>query len=283
MTEAEFYHLKAAFLEIAAALEDLAGDPESGDPGHVYREHLQRIDRLAARPVAAKTADRLAREPALLPVIARIARLKREAGLRLECRQAEAIAAADRPWSRLLQFPYYANYLELARMERRGAGLESCDRVVFLGSGPLPLSLICLNRQYRIRGTGIERDGERTALARRVIKSLGLADEISILCGSHFDLPLKEPVKLVMVGADARPKDEIFAHLAAAMRPGEMLSWRIYEKGLRRLLDDASRLDPPAAFTEIGRVHPEPPVNNTAVFAVRNDSSISGSFKPAAR
>jgi hypothetical protein len=73
-----------------------------------------------------------------------------------------------------------------------------------------------------------------------------------------------------MVGADARPKDEIFAHLAKALPGGTRLSCRIYEKGLRRLLDDHALSDLPPGFTEYARIRPEPPVNNTSVFLLRN-------------
>ena len=48
-----------------------------------------------------------------------------------------------------------------------------------------------------------------------------------------------------------------------------MFSYRIYEKGLRRLLNNRSMFELPPEFTEHIKVRPEPPVNNTCVFAVK--------------
>jgi hypothetical protein len=39
-----------------------------------------------------------------------------------------------------------------------------------------------------------------------------------------------------------------------------------YEKGLRRLLENASFPELPEPFQEYLRIRPEPPVNNTVVF-----------------
>jgi hypothetical protein len=52
------------------------------------------------------------------------------------------------------------------------------------------------------------------------------------------------------VAAQAEPKKAIFDHLVDVLPAGTKLSYRIYEKGLRLLLDTA----------------PKPPVNNTVVF-----------------
>ena len=76
---------------------------------------------------------------------------------------------------------------------------------------------------------------------------------------------------LVMVAADASPKDEIFTHLKKTLPSGARLSYRIYEKGLRRLMDNQATLDLPHEFKEYLRIRPEPPVNNTSVFLVKTD------------
>ena len=131
------------------------------------------------------------------------------------------------------------------------------------------MSLICLYRQYGIESTGIEYSPEYVALSVKLVKALGLDGHIRIVHGNHFSLPLKERCRLVMVGADALPKEEIFAYLAKVLCPGEMISYRIYEKGLRCLLDDQSVFDLPPQFSECARIRPQPPVNNTLVFAVK--------------
>jgi len=269
MIEMTLDSIKTEFLQIHALLGDLTDDQIDNEPDHIYRSHFERLNRLAAVQVEDRIAQRLLSDPELRAAITVISRLKRINSLRLEIKCSESIVADPNPWARLEQFVYYPNYVELARMEYSGARLNPQDRVVFLGSGPLPLSLICLYRQYGIESTGIEQTPEHVELSVKLVKALGLDGHISIVHGDHFSLPLKEQCRLVIVGADALPKEEIFAHLAKALSPGEMISYRIYEKGLRRLLDDQSLFCLPPEFSECARIRPQPPVNNTSVFAVK--------------
>ena len=261
--------IKSEFLQIHALLGDLTDDQIDNEPDHIYRSHFERLNRLTAVHVEDEIAQRLLSDPELRAAIRRISHLKGINGLRLEIKCAESIVADSDPWARLKQFVYYPNYVELARMEYSGAKLNPQDRVVFLGSGPLPLSLICLYRQYGIESTGIDHAPEYVELSGKLVKALGLDAHIRIVHGNHFSLPLKERCRLVMVGADALPKEEIFAHLAKTLSHGEMISYRIYEKGLRRLLDDQSLFCLPPGFSECARIRPQPPVNNTSVFAVK--------------
>lgn len=82
---------------------------------------------------------------------------------------------------------------------------------------------------------------------------------------------LKEKCELVMVGSDAVPKEEIFSHLSHVLSPGTKLSYRIYEKGLRRLFDQNPVENLPGQWVEYDRIRPEPPVNNTCVFLIKED------------
>jgi len=271
MTDAEFEAVKAELLQVNAAFQKLTEEEIKSAPDQIFGAYLDRLNCLAAAPVTDETVQRLIADADLRPSIARISLMKRQNGLMLEIQLAQSVIAASDPWASLEQFVYYPNYLALARMEYGGAGLHAGDRVAFLGIGPLPLSLICLATQYSIEGVGIEQNEERANLSRAVISKLGLERHIQIICGNHFALPLKVPCKLILIGADAMPKAEIFDHLAGILQPGQMISYRIYEKGLRRLFDGTSVFDLPLEFRECGRVRPEPPVNNTAVFATRAD------------
>jgi len=267
--EWDFESIKAEFLQLDALLKDLTANPREGDSGNLFQSPITRLNRLAAAQAPDDVVRRLLSDKTLGPAIQRMARLRRISGTRFEIECARSVIADRDPWARLEQFVYYPNYLALARMEYGGAGLRPEDRVVFLGSGPLPLSLICLSKEYNVQGVGIEQDEQLAALSREVIRKLGLDHHISVVHGNHFSLPLKGPFKLIMVGADASPKDAIFAHLSKILSPGQMIAYRIYEKGLRRLLDDQSMFDPAPEFVERARIRPAPPVNNTSVFAVK--------------
>ena len=78
--------------------------------------------------------------------------------------------------------------------------------------------------------------------------------------------PLETRCDLYMVAAQAEPKSEVFEQLARVLPEGSKVSYRLYEKGLRRILDGSSLFELPSGFEEYLRVQPEPPVNNTVVF-----------------
>ena len=103
-----------------------------------------------------------------------------------------------------------------------------------------------------------------------VLRKLGFSDQVRIIDGNHFSLPLEEKSELIMVAAQAEPKKAIFDHLADVLPAGTKVSYRIYEKGLRRLLDTFSRYELPEPFVEYLRISPKPPVNNTVVFLTTN-------------
>jgi hypothetical protein len=131
------------------------------------------------------------------------------------------------------------------------------------------LSLIALVKRCDIQGVGIEKDPLNADLSRQVLETLALGDQIDIISGDHFALPLTQPCRLIMVGADAVPKEEIFTHLAGTLPGQTTLSYRIYEKGLRRLFDMDHVGDLPHPLKEYRRIRPQPPVNNTSVFVIK--------------
>ena len=261
--------IKREFLDIYASLSALDEETVLHGSNEPFRGHFERLNRLAAIDVEERSAEILRTDRELQPAINHITRLKRVHGLRMEIERARAILNARDPWSVVKSFVFYPNYLMLARMEYEGANLARGDRVVFLGCGPVPLSLICLYTQHGIEGIGIEQDPEYADLSRKVIDKLDLSGHIRIMPGNHFSLPLEQECRLIMIGADALPKDNIFAHLARTIPDGARLSYRIYEKGLRRLLDTQSVFELPRHFREYSRIRPEPPVNNTSIFVVK--------------
>jgi len=269
MKKNKFNSIKKELLDIYAAICDLTDDGILEGPENIFHSHFERLQRLIARDVEDHLASELLCDREFRLITKRISHLKRINGLSMEIKYAQSVIACPDPWIAVENFIYYPNYLRLADMEYRGAELKPGDRVLFLGSGPLPLSLISLCKQYNVEGIGIEQVPEYAKLSKKLIKALELTEQIQIIQGNHFSLPLNEGCMLVMVGADACPKDEIFAHLAGTLHNGARVSYRIYEKGLRRLMDDQAAFDPPFEFKEYLRIRPEPPVNNTSVFLIK--------------
>ncbi|WP_440947043.1 nicotianamine synthase family protein [Methanosarcina sp. T3] len=230
---------------------------------------FKRLDELAALEVDEKAIDATFKSPDFDSLVDSISRFRFLYNLKLENEKAKSLLESSDPWETLRNFTLYSNYLQLARTEYTGSGLEPGDCVLFLGSGPLPLSLIVLCRENGLFGIGIEQDRKRADLSREVIACLGLPESIKIIEGNHFSLPLETGCDLYMIAAQAEPKKEVFEHLEKILPGGTKVSYRLYEKGFRRILDGNSLFEPPSGFEEYLRVQPEPPVNNTVVFLKR--------------
>jgi hypothetical protein len=266
--------IKHQLLSIFDNCRELTGSQILDGVEDVFLPHTETLNQLATLDVDDHQVDTLITDGSLQPAIEKISRLKQIHGLRLERQRAGAIIDSGAPWEMLKGFIYYPNYLGLAEMESRGAGLKAGDRVVFLGSGPVPLSLITLVKRCGIQGVGIEKDPINADLSCKVLDALALGGEIEIVPGDHFVLPLSRPCSLIMVGADAVPKEEIFTHLARTLPNGMKLSYRIYEKGLRRLFDRDRMGVLPSGLREYRRIRPQPPVNNTSVFVVKEKDHV---------
>ncbi len=266
--------IRDELLAIHEAIALLDDDAVRQGPKEPLDAAFKRIYALADLEMPEADVDALQADPVLTPAIAAIDHLRNLYGPRLETERARALLDAPDPWEYLRGFRFYPNYVALAAMERRGAGLQPGQRVLFLGSGPLPLSLImlCSGTDAQL-GLGIEQQEERIALSRQVIERLGLERRVEIRHGDHFSLPLADredtPVDLLMVASAAEPKDEIFTHLAAVLPAGARVSFRTHEKAMRRLINAATLHQAPAGFKELARVQPEPPVINTCVFLER--------------
>jgi len=270
MKETRLDSIKNELFDIWAAIQDLSDDDILNGPVHSFRPYFERLHHLLALNINDQEVNKMLRDRQFRLTTQYIAHLKTINGLRMEIEHAQAIITNHDPWALLRRFQFYPNYLKLACVEYQGADLKPGDRVAFLGSGPLPLSLICLCTQNSVESIGIEQVAEYAALSKKVIKALELTACIQIVRGNHFSLPLKEKFNLVIVGADAIPKDEIFNHLSKVLAKGEKVSYRIYEKGLRGLMDERPVSDLPTELNEYARARPEPPVNNTSVFLVKN-------------
>jgi len=261
--------IRREIINIYHTIKDLKNNEILHGTSSLPQESYDRLSRLAAMNVEDDVVEEILLDPVFKPAVKAICRLRELNGLRMEIEHAQSILFSPDPWGVVKGFLLYPNYKQLARMEYQGAGLESGERVIFLGSGPLPLSLILLCAKNGVRGVGIEQVSEYTDLSRKVIKSLKLSSLIRIVCGNHFSLPLQESCQLIMVASSAQPREEVFAHLARVLPLGVKVSYRMYEKGLRRILDDQSSFNVPLGFQEHLRIRPEPPVNNTVVFLKR--------------
>lgn len=253
-------------VEIHHSIKDFVDREIYQDPSGHLKAVFQQLDYLIALDIDDKSAEDILSNSRFNSAFDAISTFRSQYTAELEIEQANSILKSGDPWKTLTDFTYLPNYIQLARTECRGAGLKPGDTVLFLGSGPLPLTLIVLCHQHGLNGIGIEQNPERVELSRRALEKLGLSSQISIIRGNQQTLPLAETPELVMVAAQAEPKKEIFDHLANMLPAGTKISYRIYEQGLRRMLDTFYHYELPGPLREYLRIPPEPPANNTSVF-----------------
>ena len=253
-------------VEIHHSIKDFVDREIYQDPTGNLKAVFQRLDYLIALNIDNRSAEDILSNSVFNSAFNNISTFRSQYTAELEAEQANSILKSSDPWKALTDFTYLPNYIQLARTESRGAGLKPGNTVLFLGSGPLPLTLIVLCHQHGLNGIGIEQDPGRVELSRRVLEKLGLTDQIRIIRGNHQTLPLEETPDLIMVAAQAEPKKEIFDHLTSVLPVGTKISYRTYEKGLRRMLDTFYRYELPEQLREYLRIPPEPPANNTSVF-----------------
>lgn len=242
---------------------------------------FMRLDSLITWELGSDVVFILMNKQELEPIFAHLNRFRNLYTVRLETGYAKEILASQSPWDVLEEFPFYKNYLRLVQAEYEGFGLKAGDRVFFLGSGPLPLTLIVFFKYHAVKGTGIEQNPERARLSIETLDKLGLSKDITIINGSHFSMsPINflDPgigAKAFIIAAQAEPKKEILDYLLKVTPTGCKISYRIYEKGLMKLLNRDFLIDLPDGYREYKRIQPEPPAYNTVVF-LEKKSNCSG-------
>lgn len=79
----------------------------------------------------------------------------------------------------LYKFPYYENYVKLTRIEWNtllSCKFHSSHNVLFLGSGPLPLTGIILAKIYGCNVTLLDISNEAINISKNIIKGLNLSN-----------------------------------------------------------------------------------------------------------
>ena len=161
-------------------------------------------------------------------------------------------------YERLCEFPYYQNYVDLVRMEMNAlysvTGEETLMSFAVLGSGPLPLTSLCIWKALEDRPRGppsiLNLDNDPTAILQssKLCSVLGHTEEtMCFQCAdamtstvdlSHFDVVYLA----ALVGTCYEHKLKVIANVAKTMRPGALLLLRTAHS-LRGLLYPVGRVE----------------------------------------
>ena len=186
-----------------------------------------------------------------------------ELGSRLETEMAEEILRSDDPWNTLESFHFYKRYQGLIKNENQLVKFTPQQKVVFIGGGPLPLTLIFFNKIFKSKGVSIEILPEVAELSRRVIKKLGMDSEIEVVNGNETSLNNID-YTVVMVAALAEPKERLFANLWESVDKSTPIIYRTYT-GMRAILYSPVTEKATRGFHKEVMILPTGNVNNTSV------------------
>ncbi|WP_321421154.1 nicotianamine synthase family protein [uncultured Methanobacterium sp.] len=184
-------------------------------------------------------------------------------GARLETENARSILKSDDPWKTLESFHFYQRYQGLLRNENQLVKFTSEQKVVFIGGGPLPLTLILLNKIFKARCVSVEVLPEVAELSRKVIEKLGLESEIEVVLGDETSLRNID-YTVVMVAALAEPKERVFANVWEAVDTVTPVLYRTYT-GMRAILYSPVTEKATRGFHKEVMILPTGKVNNTSV------------------
>jgi hypothetical protein len=119
---------------------------------------------------------------------------------------------------------HYLDYPLFARFERlidREIGLlngYAPKRFLFIGSGPMPITALCLQHRLGVQVDCLERFPDAVEESKTVTSNLGCAGDINIIqgYGEQFDVSEYDTILIALL---AKPKRAILENIARSCRP----------------------------------------------------------------
>lgn len=225
-----------------------------------------------------------ARVQALMPSLHRVrAAYERDK----ELLQARALAEAEDGAERLRRTIEDESYWALGEELREALGTSR--RVLVAGSGPLPITALCIGATLDVHVTCVERDPECHALGKRLISMSGRGEHFeSINCdilrmtdfGGYDAIVGVVLLGVGTTGEETGSKSTIARHIAARMRPGTRMVLRD-PHGLGKLLYPSLDLgDEPGVRVRrlVPEVGPDHPYRSGLVIAERRASDVGHAY-----
>ena len=127
----------------------------------------------------------------------------------------------------------YDRFLDLVCRERELLSAGPSDRVLVIGSGPLPISAILFHQQTGCRVDCLAQDPSTMPLSRKILEKYGNGGSVCVFDGTEAEYNLSN-YSAVIVDALARPRKAILKTLRKRCRPGCEILCRA-SSGLRQL------------------------------------------------
>ena len=173
------------------------------------------------------------------------------------------VLESDDPKAVLDSFHFYDRYIGLIENEMQLAKFNENKTFVFLGSGPLPLTIIMFNMVTGCKCIGIEQDPDVAELSRKVLKRLDLDEGIEIITGNEKTIADLD-YDILMIAAFAEPKDRVFANVWDVVDEKTPVLYRTYT-GMRAILYSPVTEKDTRGFHQEVMLLPRGKTNNTSV------------------
>ncbi|MGY8933936.1 MAG: nicotianamine synthase family protein [Flavobacteriales bacterium] len=201
--------------------------------------HIRTIENQADQTITPKLKSKLLNSEVFKKKFNRFLENYRFTYLYDEIIMTNKIIKSKHPFKTYRKYIYFEAYLNSIKAEVEAGKLTKGDKVIFIGSGPLPITLIMLYDKYGIESIGIEIIPKVAELSRKLIKSLQLSDKIEIVTGDHFSIKKTENIKHVIIALAAEPKDEILQWLRPRLSDSTSISYRFTKhQKLKGEIDD---------------------------------------------
>ena len=127
----------------------------------------------------------------------------------LEIEFAAKILAGE---AKLEDYPMHERFVRLVSGEAELAGIKPEHKVLFIGSGPFPISPILFAKLTGAHVDCLDMSKEACEISEQVVEKLGLQDQITIINGEGESADVGEH-DVVVVALLAQPKDRIAFNL----------------------------------------------------------------------
>lgn len=222
------------------------------------------FSRLVSRVLEAKEGDSLSSSE-----ISKLQVTCGKAEYFLELYWAKKIISSKFPKLTLNRFPYLENYKKLTSLEWNtliGCGSHESHKVLFIGSGPLPLTAVVLAMFFGQECTVMDKDKDAVKISRKLINCLRLDKKIEVIESSAESYKNYSEFNIVILaalaGALESQKKIIIKQVEKNTKPGTHLLARS-SYGTRRLLYKPVKLDYFDVYKPIAEVRPHNEVVNS--------------------
>lgn len=186
-----------------------------------------------------------------------------ELSIKMETEKAIEIIESEDPWKTLESFYFFERYEKLISDEWSLAKFPKDEPLIFIGGGPIPLTLILFNKLFEIKGISIEIRKDMVELSKKVLYKLNLNYEIKVIHADETGITEYNSGNII-VAALAEPKKRVFRNIRDSITSKTKIIYRTYT-GMRAILYSPVTEDSILGFKLIKVNLPTGKVNNTSV------------------